>query len=104
MDQLNPGIVKTVKLLNSYGFKTTDSGDGETHDHKCDRDEGYVVVVLEVHQEMVQSADTIYKLLKDRGVVDFGTEGGTLISSSYSPYDGFRLVDIHGIHDRMLNF
>jgi hypothetical protein len=37
---LNPGIAKTVALLNWMGYRTTDSGDGETHDHECDRDVG----------------------------------------------------------------
>lgn len=35
---LNPGIARTVQWLNSQGFMTTDSGDGATHDHECDRD------------------------------------------------------------------
>jgi hypothetical protein len=103
-DELNPGIVKMVELINSMGFRTTDSGDGETHDHECDRDVGYVVVVLRADQKLHESADTIARKLMERGVklATPGSAEGTLIHSSYSPNDGVRLVDIHNVHDRML--
>lgn len=41
---LNPGIRFLVEALNKRGLKTTDSGDGVTHDFACDRDHPYVVV------------------------------------------------------------
>ena len=31
---MNPGIAYTVKTLREWGFDTTDSGDGQTHDHQ----------------------------------------------------------------------
>ena len=98
---LNPGIVKIVELLNSMGYKTTDSGDGETHEHSCDRDVGYVVVILKLGQGLEAAADVIHAELKKRGA-DFTAEGGPMIQANYSPLDGYRVVDIHGIHDRML--
>ena len=59
MDKLNPGIVKTVKMLNDAGYTTTDSGDGETHDYECDRDVGYVVVVLKDNADLVQECHNV---------------------------------------------
>lgn len=103
-DELNPGIVKAVELINSMGFRTTDSGDGETHDYECDRDVGYVVVVLRDDQPLERSANRIALGLRGQGVelAAPGSAEGTMITASYSPHDGFRLVDISNIHDRML--
>ena len=98
-DELNPGIRKTVKLLNSVGWKTCDSGDGETHDYECDRDAGYVVVVS-TPQNVIHDSDLIHGFLESYGVT-FSPED-TSIQANYSPVDGYAFVDIHNIHDRML--
>ena len=98
-DELNPGIRKTVKLLNSVGWETTDSGDGETHDYECDRDVGYVVVVS-TPQDVIHDSDLIHSFLESYGV-EFSLTS-TSIQATYSPVDGYAFVDIHDIHDRML--
>lgn len=41
---MNPGIAYTVKTLREWGFDTTDSGDGQTHDHECDLPVPYVYI------------------------------------------------------------
>ena len=102
MDEINPGIRKTVALLNANGFKTTDSGDGETHDYACDRDVGYVVVKVLPHQDLVDTANRIHDLLVDNGISFKVDLDGVQIQASYSPVDKYQLVDIHNIHDRML--
>jgi hypothetical protein len=107
MDELNPGIVRTVGLLRLHGFRTTDSGDGETHDHGCDRDIGYVSVVLSAGADMVKEVHDLYDLLVSAGV-DFDAveePGGhpvVGIQASYSPVDKLKILDVSGIHDRML--
>ena len=55
MPDINPGIRLTVGMLNAAGHKTCDSGDGETRDHSCDREEAYVVVVS-TPERLVQEA------------------------------------------------
>lgn len=102
MDKLNLGIVRTVTLLNDEGFRTCDSGDGETHDYECDRDVGYVVIVTNT-DDMVLDSQKVLKLLEARGMV-FDPAEDKFLSVSYSPVDGIAVIDIHNIHDRMLNF
>jgi len=42
VDGLNPGIRRLVVWLRANGFDTCDSGDGQTHDHACDRSCGAI--------------------------------------------------------------
>lgn len=67
MINLNPGIRKTVQWLNENGFKTTDSGDGETHDFECDLDFPYVHIETSP-EEMVDDALRLAGLLESKGV------------------------------------
>lgn len=60
---INPGILKTVQWLQSHGFKTCDSGDGETHDHECDLPIPYVHMMVEVPSLLVYEADRLATLL-----------------------------------------
>jgi hypothetical protein len=102
---MNPGITKTVALLNAHGFDTCDSGDGETHDYSCDRERGYVVVRLRSDQPLEASADSVAALLKAHGAPvgePVSDSGGVIIQANYCPHDGIRLIDVEGIHDRML--
>lgn len=99
---INPGIRKFVRLFRDHGFETVDSGDGETHDHECDRDEGYVVIRLNDRMSLVDCANEVMVIMEVAGIRLAPTTGPT-IQASYSPIDGFRIIDIHGIHDRMLD-
>ena len=102
--KLNPGIVKTVKLLTDAGYKTCDSGDGETHDFPCDRELGYVVVRLTASQGLVHCCHRISSILKKHGITltDNPEEtGGTQVNGSYDPYNGISLVDVYNISDKM---
>lgn len=102
MPDINTGIRKTVALLNAHRFVTTDSGDGETRDHDCDREFGYAVVRLQDYQHLENSTDAIAVLLAERGVVIGSLVGQVHVQGNYCPTDKCRLVDIMGIHDRML--
>lgn len=104
---LNPGIVQLVKLLNGAGFVTTDSGDGETHDHSCDRDYGYVVILTDA-DKLIAESDRLKVVLdrvgilvvpRDMGVPEFGC---CYVQSMYCPADKFAIIDLSYVHDRML--
>ena len=100
---INPGIVKTVAALNAAGFKTTDSGDGETHAAECDRDVGYVVIRLYGKCDIIGTAHAVAEELKRLGApLDTGDGTGVLVQAMYSPLDGVATVDVSQIHDRML--
>lgn len=108
MSDINPGIQKTVALLNQYGFTTTDSGDGVTHDFECDRDVGYVTCIIEDHSlDMAAEARRLMNLLESHGLQFRESEDigeSPLIQITYNPRDGLWLLDVHDITDAMLNF
>jgi hypothetical protein len=103
---LNPGIRRLVAILNEAGYPTTDSGDGETRDHACDRENAYVVVKLPAHRaaNLVAEAEAVAMLLRYHGVSiePIGVGGEPCIQASYDPGNGTALIDIMGVHDRML--
>lgn len=104
---LNPGIRRVVALLNKAGWTTIDSGDGETHEFGCDREVGYVVIKLDRDApgfDLEVATTDVYEFLRAHGVTFGSGEDDVLIQGSYSPVDGLALVDIHGIHDRMLGY
>jgi len=103
MSIINPGIRRIVALLNEAGWETCDSGDGETRRCACDRDVGYVVVKLDLDRFDLEVATVdVYEFLRTHGIVFGHGPGEALISGSYSPIDGLALVNVHGVHDRML--
>ena len=105
--KLNPGIRRTVCWLRSMGFNTTDSGDGETHDHDCDRP--YAYVSMRGGQE---DADRLRRVLLHAGIpVQSSAEAwggggdqpaGVHINYTYDPADGIGIVDLAGLHDDLL--
>lgn len=99
---VNPGIRLTVAALNAAGFETCDSGDGETRDFECDR-RGPYVVIMSSSDRLVEQADALVKFLEsnDVQVVPMGEEG-VQIQASYDPCDGSAIIDVSGIHDRLL--
>ena len=109
-EDLNPGIREWVQRLNEAGFRTCDSGDGETHDHACDREWGYVTMIVEDPGALVEEAQRLVALLQSWGVaiapmtMEGPTKGGVYVQASYSPrpLDGIAFIDVQGCHDRML--
>lgn len=106
MSEINPGIRRTVALLNANGYETCDSGDGETRDFECDRDDPYVVVKLfvgSVGDSFIYRTRRLLKLLTDQGIqVHEVGMGLPCIQASYDPVNNVGVIDITGIHDRML--
>jgi hypothetical protein len=107
---INPGIQRAVLMFQSYGFKTVDSGDGETHDYDCDRPYPYVVIESEPGK-LVSQAHNVWALLNNRGIqaVPVGTRGedageysAVEIQATYDPADGSAYIEVMYLHDRML--
>lgn len=116
LEDLNPGIRRTVGLLWAHGFQTCDSGDGETHEYECDRDYGYVIVAVEP-EKLIAETDRLVAVLRQHGIVVLaigmgyatpdatGPTGGVWIQASYDPADDLdvpAVIDVSFIHDRML--
>lgn len=102
LNYLNPGIRLTVAALSAAGFETCDSGDGETHQEACDREGPYVVIKSSVHKLTAEAADLLL-FLRHNGieVVQIGCEG-VQIQATYDPVDDTAIIDLSGIHDRLL--
>jgi len=102
LNYLNPGIRLTVTALSAAGFDTCDSGDGETQQHECDREGSYVVIKSNSRDLTSEAADLLL-FLQHNGieVVQIGAEG-VQIQATYDPVDDTAIIDVAGIHDRLL--
>jgi hypothetical protein len=102
LNYLNPGIRLTVAALSAAGFETCDSGDGETHQEECDR-EGPYVVIKSTSRDLTADAADLTLFLRHNGieVVQIGCEG-VQIQATYDPVDDSAVIDVSGIHDRLL--
>lgn len=66
-EELNPGIRHTVEMLRSWGFRTTDSGDGKTQQFECDRPHPYVVIRTDPG-ELVDESHRLMELLESQSI------------------------------------
>lgn len=105
-DTLNPGIARTVAWLRANGFDTTDSGDGVTHLHSCDRAYPYVSM-----RGTEADARRLAGLLRGLGIAlppstEVWGEGdiprGVSVSYSYEPVSDIGIVDLVGLADAAL--
>lgn len=99
--ELDPGIRETVALLRSWGFKTSDSGDGVSKqaagiadDHTLD--EPHVICTVAV-TDIVTEADRLHDLLK---VYDVDTQ---TIEVIYNPVDKIGVLILTGVDDAKLH-
>jgi hypothetical protein len=101
-DDINPGIRRTVEWLIENGYSTTDSGDGATHAHACDRDHAYVVMVCHP-STLVEDAQWLGVLLGELGV-QIEPVGGTgpCIQASYDPANRIGVIDLMNVTDALL--
>ena len=100
---LNIGIRKTVALLQAAGFNTCDSGDGETHDHDCDRESGYVSMTVEP-LKLVSETVRLHNVLRAAGVkvLPIGFGDGPWIQGTLDPVNMIAVLDVDRVHDRLL--
>ncbi len=96
---LNPGIVATVEWLNQNGYRTTDSGDGKTHDYACDQAVPYVHMQVEPRM-LVEQTDRLVALLAERGVkIEPMNEEGTApaIEAAYLPANNCAIITLWNV-------
>lgn len=103
-DDINPGVKRLVHWLNSLGLRTVDSGDGQTHDHECDRPDPYVVIMSEPHA-LVPTSLALRDMIEDLGIeVSPQGQGRVYIQANFDPVDGYAFIDLNGMTDADLHF
>ena len=108
MENLNPGIRRTVAWLRSLGFNTVDSGDGETHDYGCDRPRAYVAMTVPqlvgCPAALVTEAERLASEVRKLGIPvwEQSENGEVWIQASYDPANGIGVLDLNGLRDDML--
>ncbi len=99
-DELNPGIRETVAWLNAKGFVTTDSGDGVTHDHACDRDYPYVTIMVTDADNLMSETNRLWEALNELGVpLSPVGAGGPCIQSTFDPCNDVAVIDLMEFKD-----
>lgn len=104
---INPGIRHTVQVLRSWNLNTCDSGDGETHDFECDKDNAYVVIKVPP-AEIAWMANNLASRLRSECGIEFDNfphpqddpEGWLKyprIDASYSPIDGYAFIHLENV-------
>jgi hypothetical protein len=100
LNELDPGIRLTVRLLRALGFETTDSGDGESKAEAIRDGEALDMphVFMRVAPErMVEDADHLALVLSSR-MLSLELPVGS-IEVSYSPIDRSAILALYGIDD-----
>jgi hypothetical protein len=103
---MNPKITKTVEKLQSWGFETYDSGNGETHDFDFDLEIPYVHIAVSI-KDLEERCDTLLALLHEEGV-DFdncphpqynpkGCAVHPCIEASYLPLEGKAFIHLFNV-------
>ena len=102
-DSLNPGIRLTVRWLRALGFETLDSGDGQTHEHGCDREGPYVVMRVAA-EKLLEQADRLVQAVRDKGIVltSINPWGVPAVQASYDPVSGTAYLDLMDVDDDLL--
>ena len=95
---LNPNIEKVVQSLQDAGFSTTDSGDGATHDHECDRPYPYVAMTCDP-TFLAEDAHDLKEWCEEQGI-DVGSVGDDVwIQASYDPGNKSAILELVGVTD-----
>lgn len=96
-DKLDPGIRATVRRIHSWGFSTTDSGDGVTKPAAGDEDaldEPHIHILVDPERGIAEAA----RLRMCLSMHSLSTVGH--IQFTYSPDDGIGILSLYGIDDR----
>lgn len=101
--EINPGIRETVAFLNQWGFRTTDSGDGKTHDYECDREYPYVVLVTEP-KSLIAEADRLVSMLAANGInlQAIHEDMPPSVQASYDPISKTAVIELMCVDDALL--
>ena len=114
VEELDPGIRKTVLWLRSLGYETTDSGDGKTKPtggDECALTFPHVVIRVRPYQ-LQPVADGLMEMLRFHHGVEVtpmtpeasASAPTPTIEASYNPADGIAIVMLYGVDDSMLKF
>lgn len=116
-EELNPGIRQTVRWLRQLGFDTTDSGDGKTHEHECDRDCAYVTIRVDPENMAAEckrlsrelqrlGCDLTYHYNRIGEAYEAGEDYEELkvpfLQANYSPVDDEAILDLVNVDDAFL--
>ncbi|XXX79134.1 hypothetical protein WMF30_10210 [Sorangium sp. So ce134] len=110
IDNLDPGIRRTVHWLRENGFETTDSGDGVSKFQDDEPMEGALeyphVVCIVDGERLTSEADRLADLVAERGVevVPNGRRepGQAEVQASYDPADEGGILVLAGVGDAEL--
>lgn len=105
VEELDPNIRKTVEILKSFGFETTDSGDGfskfQTEEPMgCALDFPNIFMVVKP-ENMVSESHTLLDLIKLIGKES--VLGKIMIETNYSPIDETAILCLYYFSDDDLN-
>ncbi len=96
---INPGIAETLEWLNENGYRTTDSGDGKTHDFECDQPVPYVHMIV-APELLVQETRRLVSLLAARGIALKAmdeTGKSPTVEASYLPIPGIATISLWNV-------
>ncbi len=98
-DKLDPGIRKTVERIRSWGYQTTDSGDGKSKFESgiadgCTLREPHVFIQANP-DELRITADKLWSALRKRVKSSQFVD----VTASYSPNDEVGIIAVMGIDD-----
>lgn len=101
---LNYGLRKTVIWLNTNGFITVESGDGDTSlsdKYECDRDYPYVMMTVEP-QDIIKETERLYQLLRQQYITVDTIGGDISIQASFDPANYSAVICLMGVNDEVL--
>jgi hypothetical protein len=104
IEDVQPRMRRLVSLLRAHGFRTTDSGDGETNPAagmECALDVPHVVAVVEP-ASMASEADRCRRVLEDAGAVIGHGDDFADVVVQYSATDGHAILIVSGLTDARL--
>jgi hypothetical protein len=107
-EALTPGIRKTVELLRTNRFETTDSGDGKTNvaaGMEGAMEFPNVAIVIPSAELLVAECRRLHLLLKNRGVILHPQQMDPWIPSCqgmYDPSTNTALIVLTGVDDELL--
>lgn len=102
LNDLDPGICRTVLQLRDWGFTTTDSGDGMSKpEEERTIDAPHVAMVVRPAENAIRECDRLAGLLTERGIPLASRGLGSLPSLEvlYEPTDGVAVMLLRGLSD-----
>lgn len=96
---INPGIENTVKWLRERGFKTCDSGDGNTNLYECDISIPYVHMICNPNSLFIETKRLQYELnIIGIKVMPYSEDGKSpSIEASWNPCDEFATISLYNV-------